>query len=60
VDNLNILWRVTMTTLRRFRALPVTVTTSSERLIERMRERHGQMASLLIIKAKPQVKRVRL
>ena len=49
-----------MTTLRRFRALPVTVTTSSERLIERMRERHGQMASLLIIKAKPQVKRVRL
>ena len=49
-----------MTSLRRFRALPVTVTTSSERLIELMRERHGQMASLLIIKAKPQVKRVRL
>ena len=49
-----------MTTLRRFRALPVAPTMSSARLIDRMRERHGQGASLLIIKAKPQVKRVRL
>ena len=49
-----------MTTLRRFRALPVAPTTSSAKLIGRMRELHGQVASLLIIKAKPQVKRVRL
>ena len=35
-----IYWRVTMTTLRRFRALPVAPTTSSARLIDRMREHY--------------------
>ena len=45
-----------MTTLRRFRALPAPqANPSAARLIDRMRKRHGQQATLLTIRAKPPV-----
>ena len=46
-----------MTTLRRFRALPAPASPSTARLIDRMRERHGQQATLLTVRAKPQQRR---